>query len=163
MRLSVLFCPFSEATPLSILKRIEYATIATVDEQGRPWNAPVYFACDEHYNIYWGSHKDSQHAQNIRANGQVFLSIYNSTVTPGTGDGVYIQAHCIELSEPADITSAHLAIQNRRSPVPYWKLHQFQGDAPIKLYRVTPERIWLNGDSSIDGTYIDTRISGEIR
>src|SRR6266446_3642631 len=60
----------------AILSRTEYAT-ATVDEDGNPWNAPVYVAYDDHFNFYWGSYKESQHSKNIRNNPKVFLTMYN--------------------------------------------------------------------------------------
>jgi uncharacterized protein YhbP (UPF0306 family) len=143
----------------AILSRTEYATIATVDENGSPWNAPVYVAYDDHFNFYWGSYKESQHSKNIRNNPKVFLVIYNSTARPGTGEGIYVKATCGELTGPQDIAFAHKLIQKRRYPIPYWKLEQFQtSNAPIKLYRAAPQKIWTNGDTKIDGTYIDVRV-----
>lgn len=122
----------------------------------------MYCAYDDAYNFYWGSHVDSQHSQNIRADGRAFLVIYNSTVRPGTGEGVYIQARCVELSNAREIAFAHKLIQDRRSPISYWKLEQFHEGAPIRLYKATPEKIWVNGNDSIDGTYIDTRVEATI-
>lgn len=148
-------------TAESIIKHIEYATLATVDEGGKPWNAPVYCAYDERYNFYWGSHKDSQHAKNIRNNDQVFLAIYDSTVPPGTGSGVYVQATCSELTKEDDITFAHVLIQDRRFPTPYWKREQFSVSGPIRLYKATAQQVWINADDHMDNTYIDTRVSAE--
>jgi hypothetical protein len=142
----------------SIIRRVEYATLATVDAKGYPWNAPVYCAFDQDYNCYWGSHKDSQHAINIRGNGRVFLVIYNSTVAPGQGEGVYIQASCSEIDGPDDIKVAHGLIQARRAPIPYWKLEQFSAsDSPIRLYKAVPEHIWINDEDHVRNTYIDIR------
>jgi nitroimidazol reductase NimA-like FMN-containing flavoprotein (pyridoxamine 5'-phosphate oxidase superfamily) len=149
------------ANAQAILKRIEYATLATVDEDGQPWNAPVYCAYDRDYNFYWGSHEGSQHAKNVRQNGRVFLSIYNSTATPGTGEGVYVQAECIELTKSEDISSALTLIQDRRTPIPYWKREQFQPSGAIRLYKAVPEHVWINSESHINDTYIDTRVSAE--
>lgn len=149
-------------TALSIIMRTEYATLATVDAKGYPWNAPVYCAFDQGYNFYWGSHKDSQHAINIRDNGRVFLSIYNSTVAPGQGEGVYIQASCSEITSPADMATAHRLIQDRRAPIAYWKLGQFSAqNSPIRLYRAVPEHIWVNGEDHVKHTYIDIRKDAE--
>jgi|SRR5581483_7512402 len=142
----------------AIIQRIEYATLATVDEQGLPWNAPVYVAYDDRYNFYWGSYKDSQHSKNIRHENHVFLVIYNSTVKPGAGEGVYIRAQCRELSDPDRIIAAHALIQARREPIPYWKPEQLQGDTPVCLYQAVPEQIWMNASGQVNGTYIDTRI-----
>lgn len=141
----------------SVISRVEYATVATVSAQGDPWNAPVYYAYDEDFNFYWGSHTGSQHSQNIRANGRGFLAIYNSTVRPGTGEGVYVKVRCVELTNPTEIARAHKLIQDRRNPIAYWKLEQFHPGSPISLYKATPEKIWMNNDARVDDTYIDIR------
>jgi hypothetical protein len=148
----------------AIISRIEYATVATVDADGNPWNAPVYVAYDDQYNFYWGSHKDSQHSKNILHAPKVFLASYNSTALPGTGEGVYINAICNELTEKDDIIFAHGLIQARRNPIPYWKLEQFQADnAPIRLYKAVPQGLCINGDTTIDGTYVDIRVEAGSR
>jgi hypothetical protein len=146
----------------AIIDRIEYATIATTDNKGTPWNTPVYFACDTAYAVYWGSHTDAKHSQNIHMNGQGFILIYNSTVKPGTGEGVYMQARCSELSEANDIAYAHKLIRDRRNPIPYWKQEEFMGaDSPIRLYKAVPEHVWMNSENHSNGIYIDTRITAE--
>jgi nitroimidazol reductase NimA-like FMN-containing flavoprotein (pyridoxamine 5'-phosphate oxidase superfamily) len=141
----------------AVIKHITYATLSTVSADGEPWNTPVYFAYDEHYNLYWGSHTGSQHSRNIQANGKVFIVIYNSTVAPGQGEGVYITATAHELTDAGDITFAHNLIQERRNPIPYWKMEQVQGKVPIRLYKATPQAVWMNDEGSVNGNYIDTR------
>jgi pyridoxamine 5'-phosphate oxidase-like protein len=42
-----------------ILENIGYMAIASVSSDGKPWNTPVYFACDEGFNLYWVSAKES--------------------------------------------------------------------------------------------------------
>lgn len=145
----------------SILSRICYATLATVSKDGQPWNSPVYCAYDDSYNIYWGSHIGSQHSQNIRANGKAFIVVYDSTIEPGFGEGVYIQAECVELTDEAEIAAAHKIIQDRR-PSPYWKLEEVQPDKPVHLFKATPQKIWMNGDGQRDGQYIDIRVGAEV-
>ncbi|HEY4963183.1 MAG TPA: pyridoxamine 5'-phosphate oxidase family protein [Candidatus Saccharimonadales bacterium] len=140
-----------------IISQIEYITIASVSEDGQPWNSPVYSAFDTDYNFYWGSHKDSQHSTNIRANNKVFLVIYDSTVEAGKGEGVYVKATVSELDDPSEITEAHKLIQDRR-PNWYWRLEQFKDGTPLKLYKDTPINVWMNDGDRIDGHYIDKRI-----
>src|SRR5688572_29561900 len=57
-----------------------YITLATVDNNYSPWNAPVYSAFDQKYSFYWMSSLTSQHSENIRLNGKAFAVIYDSTV-----------------------------------------------------------------------------------
>ena len=144
----------------TILNRINYATLATADPNGNPWNSPVYYAYDEDYNIYWGSHVESQHSQNIRANGKAFIVVYDSTVAPGLGEGVYIQAKVVELTDPQEIAAAHKLIQDRR-PSPYWKLEEVQLDRPVHLFKAIPKHIWMNGEGETKGQYIDVRVEVE--
>jgi general stress protein 26 len=139
-----------------IIDQILYITIASVDEDGQPWNSPVFSAHDDDLNFYWGSHIDSQHSKNIRATGKVFLVIYDSTVEAGQGEGVYVRARAFEITDADEIKSVHKRLQDRR-PVPYWKLHEVSAPAPVRLFKAVPEQIWMNDDGERDGQFIDTR------
>lgn len=140
-----------------IIQKIPYITIASISEDGLPWNAPVFAAYDKNYNFYWGTYRDSQKSKNIRANKNVFLVIYDSNAPAGSGEGVYIRATAIELEDQGEIEFAHGLLWTRHV-VPYWKLERVQGAAPIRLYKAIPEKVWMNGGGKVDGTYIDTRI-----
>ena len=140
-----------------VIEKINYITLATVDEKGNPWNSPVFAAYDKDYNFYWGTHRDSQKSNNIRINKNIFLVIYDSTVPDGQGKGVYIKATAKELNDPKEIEFAHKLLTKRHTS-PYWKLEQVQGNAPIRLYKATSKKIWMNGEGEKDGHYIDTRV-----
>ena len=84
-----------------IIEKIIYITIATVCEDGSPWNTPVYSAYDEQYTFYWISSLDAVHSKNVNRTGKVFLVIYDSIVSEGTGEGVYIQAYAEEIKSEA--------------------------------------------------------------
>jgi general stress protein 26 len=140
----------------NIISRICYVTLATVTGQGLPWNSPVFAAYDTEYNFYFGTHKGSQKAKNIASNPNLFLVIYDSTAAAGTGEGVYIQAKAVALNNDDDIQAAHELLSSRHE-VPYWKLEEFGSDSPLVLYKVTPEKFWMNDEGQIQGHYIDTR------
>lgn len=140
-----------------IIEKIFYITIASISEDGQPWNAPVFSAYDKDYNFYWGSYKDSQHSRNIRFNKNIFLVIYDSTVPAGKGEGVYIRATAKEIEDSKEIEFTHRLLAARHV-VPYWKLEQVQGSGPIRLYKAALEKIWMNGEGEIDGHYIDVRV-----
>ncbi len=38
-----------------IISKIIYINIASVSEDGLPWNTPLYYAFDENYNFFWTS------------------------------------------------------------------------------------------------------------
>ena len=142
-----------------IIEQIIYINIATVSADGQPWNTPVYSAYDESYNFYWLSDQAGQHSQNVKANGRVFLTIYDSTVPEGTGEGVFVKAMASELSDPEEIKQALALLYSRKNQDPAKRRpDEFLGDYPRRVYKAVPEKIWINGHGDINGNYIDTRI-----
>ena len=145
-----------------IIKKICYITITSVDEDGMPWNAPVFCAYDEDYNFYWGSARNSQKSKNIKTNKNIFLAIYDSTIAPGKGEGVYIKAVATELNDPREIEIAHKLLQDRHNGT-FWKLEKLIGDAPVRIYKAAPQKVWINGEGEENGCYIDTRIEVDLK
>jgi nitroimidazol reductase NimA-like FMN-containing flavoprotein (pyridoxamine 5'-phosphate oxidase superfamily) len=139
-----------------IIATIEYATVASVDNEGMPWNAPVFTAYDNSYNFYWGTYRDSQKAKNIRSNPNVFLVIYDSTVASGTGEGVYIKATAKELSNPKEVDVAFELLVSRYGK-PFWEAAASSEEGPIRYFRASPKQFWMNDESNINGHYIDIR------
>src|ERR1700721_2079079 len=123
-----------------ILSRIIYATIATVTDDGKPWNSPVRHVLDRDLNIYWFSDKEGQHSKNIRVNEDVFIVIYDSTVPEGDGEGVFIQARAEELEDPEEIRLARLIKKGENMD----NIDDFRGDAIRRVYKAVPQRIWMN-------------------
>lgn len=75
-----------------------YYTLPTCSVDGVPWASPVFFAYDEKLNIYWSSAITSNHSQNIYHNkGRVAVAIFNSSVSEGTGEGLYFYGTASEL------------------------------------------------------------------
>jgi len=141
-----------------IIEKILYITIATSSKDGKPWNSPVYSAYDENYNFYWASWKDNQHSKNIRKNNNVFIVIYDSTVPEGTGEGVYVKAKAYELSNEKEIEVAIRYLDGRINKIGRHKVSQFQGSMPKKVYKAIPEKVWINIEGNVSGSYVDKRI-----
>jgi len=144
-----------------IIEEIMYVTIASVTEDGMPWNSPVFSAYDESYNFYWGTHKDSQKAKNIRSNPNVFLVIYNSKVPAGTGEGVYIKATAKEITEPDEVRRIFDLLKTRHA-TSFWDFEAVSEDGPIRLYKATPQQAWMNDDGRKNGHYVDIRTEIEL-
>lgn len=140
-----------------ILDQVLYLTIATMSEESQPWNTVVAGAHDEKYNFYWGSHVDSQHSKNIRANSKIFLVIYDSTVEAGTGRGVYVQASARQLESIKEIKTARDVLQ-ARYPKPFWPLEVLHDNGPIRLYKAEAKRFWHNSSDRINGHHVDKRV-----
>jgi general stress protein 26 len=139
-----------------IIKSINYITIATVDEDGQPWNTPVYRSYDEGFSFYWTSWTETQHSQNIAKNPKVFLSIYDSTQAPGTGFGVYVKAKAHVVEDIDEINSALKLYYGQRN-LPARQAEEFLGEYPRRLYKAVPEQFWMNDISKINGNHIDLR------
>ena len=37
--------------------------------------------------------------------------------------------------------------------------HEYLGDKPRRIYKAVPQKMWLNSDASINGNFVDTRIT----
>jgi hypothetical protein len=113
---------------IEILRRIHYINIASVCEDGSPWNSPVSASFDNELNFFWGSSPDNVHSKNIHRDGRVFVTIYDSTVQDGEGEGLYLQGMAVEIG-PEKETS-------------------------VCKYKFTPEHIWINDEvKNDDGSY----------
>ena len=139
-----------------IISKIIYITIATVTPDGKPWNSPVYSAFDENYNFYWGSDIKSQHSQNITSNENVFIVIYNSLGGDFEGEGVYIKAKAHEIVDVEEKRKAFELLNGRKEGYP-WTLDILDGTKRQRLFKAVPEQCWMNGDSTINGNFIDIR------
>lgn len=140
----------------SIIADLWYLTLATASRAGEPWSTPVYFSYDESFNFFWGSWTGTQHSQNIRENPSVFISIFNSSLPIGGGEGVYIKARARELDTEGEVLHAIKYHYGRKKSEPRG-VGEFLGDMPRRFYKAIPEKVWINLDSEMKGSHIDTR------
>ena len=108
---------------IGILKNMKYMTIATVCDDGSPWNTPVAPNLKKDLVFTWGSNENSVHSQNIRKEKRVFVVIYDSTAPEGTGEGIYMKGEAKELDK-------------------------YEGT--LKMYHFVPEKIWINDEEKND-------------
>lgn len=145
----------------NVLDKIRYITVATVDDNGQPWNTPVAgFHFDDDYTLYWASWTDNQHSRNIRANGKAFIAIYDSTTSDGSpAGGVYIQAEVVELNAEEEVIEAALVFKGDQYNPSDGR--QYLSSKPRRIYKASPKHIWMNGDDEIKGDFIDVRKEAE--
>ena len=129
----------------AIVQKVLYLTIATVSAEGEPWNSPVYSAYDNDANFYWTSSPQAEHSRNIEHNGKVFLTIYDSSVPEGTGQGVYVQAIAAPLVHPAQIEEAKLSMARRVNKQLGPHTDHLLKTGIQRIYCATPRRVWVNG------------------
>jgi hypothetical protein len=148
-----------------VIENIQYVTIASITPEGLPWNTPVFSAFDNQFNFFWNSWKENQHSLNIANEPRIFLVIYNSSPAEGaSSQGVYIQARAEMLTDRTEIETARVLLQKRKSK-PSSKLRateEFTGEYPRRIYKAVPERMWLNGDGEVNGSYVDKRIEVDV-
>lgn len=130
-----------ESRAEAVIAANKYMTLATVDSEGRPWATPVYFTPDGHEHFYWVSGPQARHSRNIAANPEVSIAIFDSSVSIGHAQAVYVSAtaHLVPEDELAD----RAAFFSGRYP----ELREFTADelrAPgdLRLYRATATDAW---------------------
>jgi uncharacterized protein YhbP (UPF0306 family) len=123
-----------------------YMTLATVDEDGRPWATPVFYATADHRQFYWISSPEAQHSRNLARHAQhaqVGIVVFDSRVPASTGQAVYMQAVAERLE------GAELARGLRVYPGPAERggramtAAQLQPPATYRLYRATVSQHWV--------------------
>lgn len=140
-----------------IIEKNLYITLATVGKDGLPWISPVYAASDEDYNFYWASAKNSKHSLNIKNNNAISFVVFDSSVQWGRSQGVYVQAKVFELTEERDILQA-FKYRYKRINKKERSVKEFLNDAPRRIYKAVPEKIWINIDAEENGYFVDKRI-----
>lgn len=131
-----------------ILSSIRYITIASASNDAEPWGTPVLAAFDEHYNCYWTSLSNTQHSKNIQENPRIYVTCFDSTVLPGEGGGVYIQARAAEVSDPVEITHAAELLYARKNKSAR-KAEEFLGGSLKRMYKATPQKFWISLDIDV--------------
>lgn len=120
-----------------------YLILGTVDDDGRPWTSPVYFAADGLRDFYWMSSVDSCHSRNLAARPAVSVVVFDSTVPPYHGRALYAAGEARDLGGddlrrglevypgPADRGGSAVTVDD------------VTGDSPWRLYRATASDVWV--------------------
>ena len=126
-----------------IVEKIRYMTLATASVDGKPWNSPVYTAHDENFNFYWISWRENQHSKNLAENPRAFIVIFDSTVESGREQGVYIDAN-VEMLEEKEAIEHGASFYYSRKNQEARSAEELMGDAPRRMYKAMPQKIWTN-------------------
>ncbi|MDB5161617.1 MAG: pyridoxamine 5-phosphate oxidase-like protein FMN-binding protein [Candidatus Saccharibacteria bacterium] len=133
-----------------IIQTVRYPAVATVSEEGIPWNTPFERTYDQDLNFYLFSDKENQHSHNIRANSKVLLVIYNSTVAKGGEKGVYIEGLASEVNDPEEVVRVRRV---KKGPDYNPPADEFTGEANRRMYKIVPQRIWTNEAEYKEGVF----------
>lgn len=65
--------------------------------QGEIWVAPVAYAYDERFNLFWYSERTARHSRHIEINESVAVAIFNSQASSDEVDGLQIAGIAAEV------------------------------------------------------------------
>jgi nitroimidazol reductase NimA-like FMN-containing flavoprotein (pyridoxamine 5'-phosphate oxidase superfamily) len=115
-----------------------YMTLATADEGGRPWASPVWFAPHGDDRFLWVSAPETRHSRNIAARREIAIVIFDSTVSVGAAEALYVEAVAEELHADA-LEQAIVAYSqhSERSGARAWQIADVLPPSGLRLYRAT--------------------------
>jgi hypothetical protein len=144
-----------------LLHTARHAAMATVNADGTPHNTPFLFMHDAALRyIYWGSHPDSVHSQNILRTGQLFVVVYDMHER----GGLYIRAERAHIASGPELEAA-LAVHNRiraASGQDTLPLAYYIGDSPQRMWVAEVHQLWVNGTRRDSDGHIVQDIRTEI-
>ena len=118
-------------------------TLATADEDGRPWASPVYYASEDHTDFYWVSDPEARHSRNLAVRPRASAVVFDSQAPIGTGQAVYMAL--VAEQETGPELERGIAIFSRVSVShggPEWSMADVTGSARLRLYRATATDWW---------------------
>jgi len=126
-----------------LLNTVRHAAMATVNADGSPHNTPYFFmhSSDLRY-LYWGSHPDSLHSQNVLRTGQVFVVLYDAMER----GGLFIradEAHPVEGEELDGALEIHNARRLAEGSQPL-SIDYYRNTAPHGMWMATTRQFWTN-------------------
>jgi len=85
-------------------------------------------------------------------------------VPEGTGEGAYLQMIVKELTEESEVMDAKAVCDKRAGKTSDRDFSKYSGDVPLRGYKASPVKIWMNDDElDTNGKYVkDIRIEVSI-
>ena len=114
--------------------------LATADAAGRPWSTPVWFATEDHRRFYWVSKPGARHSRNIAERPEIGIAIFDSTVTPGDAQALYMAATAEQV--PADEIGVFARVSAQQG-LSVWTAAEVTEPARHRLYRATAAEHYL--------------------
>ena len=132
-----------------IISQNEYLTLATMNDEGKPWTCILAYCFDKDYSFYFVSLPTSQHARHFTKNNGVAFSIFDSHQEFGTGVGLQIEAEAMEVHSTMGNEVEKLYFSR---VYPYGTINNgfvkglrvLLKNGTYKFYKLTPRDIWIN-------------------
>ena len=124
-----------------------YMTLATADENGRPWASPVWYAAEGYAHFYWVSSPEARHSRNLAARPEVGVVIFDFQAPVGTGQGVYMSAIAEELAgTELDLGIGVFSRRSQAHGAGGWTREDVTPPARHRLYRATASEHYVLDD-----------------
>lgn len=133
--------------------------VSTANKDGKPWVSPVGYTINEDNNLYWVSHKDAIHSENVRQRSEVAIVIVGKNPDGGM-DGVYFDATAVELNDVAVLPAAIKLVDSRNDKEEKYMIRSVEnvtGDAVWRIYKATPIKAWKRADATVNGQAVTVR------
>lgn len=118
-----------------LLKTIRHIALSTVNDDSTPHSTPLFFIHNSDLSkLYWGSHPDSLHSQNIIRTGEGYATVFDSKVW-GQG-GVYLtikNAHQVSAEELPEALEVHNQTRKRWGKEPL-KIEYYKEPNPQRMF-----------------------------
>jgi hypothetical protein len=156
--------PGLSAIARAIIDANRYMTLATADEDGQPWAAPVFYATADYTEFYWISTPAATHSRNLGQRPSVSIVIFDSGAAEGSGQAVYMSATAGQVAD-RDLGRALAVYPGPAEPgASPLSPGQLRGAAPQRLYRAEVSRHWIlcprdAGPCPLHGRAFDHRVA----
>jgi nitroimidazol reductase NimA-like FMN-containing flavoprotein (pyridoxamine 5'-phosphate oxidase superfamily) len=137
------------AAARAVIDANSYMTLGTADESGLPWVTPVWFAHSGYREFLWVSSHEARHSRNLETRSEVSIVIFDSQVSPGDAEAVYVSAKAEELS--GDELESRVEVFSRKSEadgLPAYSRADVQEPARLRLYRAVATEHFALGEGS---------------
>ena len=137
------------AAARAVIDSNSYMTLGTADESGLPWVTPVWFAHSGYREFLWVSSPEARHSRNLEARPEVSIVIFDSQVSPGDAEAVYVSAKAEKLS--GDELESGIEVFSGKSEsdrLPAYSRADVQEPESPRLYRAVATEYFALGQGS---------------
>ncbi len=129
----------------------KYMSLGTSTKDGKPWVAPVLYVHDEEYRMYFLSAIDSLHAENIKENQEVAISIFDSEQDIGASDGVQARGTCVmveenEIEKAITLYCKKVFPESDIEPTKRYISSEYLGASEFRFFRIDLSEIYVTGE-----------------
>jgi hypothetical protein len=126
---------------LDLLQTNRYLTLGTVDDEGKPWVSPVYFAVHGLRDFFWVSDPNAHHSRHLHRRPQVSLVVFDSTVEPYHGRALYARGYARQLDGDAAAKALDIYPGPSERGGSKVVLSDVIGDAPWRIYHANATEV----------------------